>query len=481
LGSTGLRLLIVSNDSETLLMSRTAFPESDLEIYTASNTAEAWDVFFRSQPQVVLLETDSVAIQSNELLKRFLASDPGIDVILVAKQYSANAAVEAIRLGATDYFSKPVDIEKLQSKLRGIVADAARRKEALTLDRELIENYTFEGIIGRSLGILDVFSRIRRVAPHFRVLLIHGDTGTGKELVARAIHNRSPGAKKPFVACNCSAFVDTLLETELFGYVKGAFTGADRDRIGLFEYATGGTVFLDEIGDMPLGAQAKLLRVLQNQEIQRVGSPKVHTVDTRVIAATNRDLQRMASQGKFREDLYYRLAIVEVALPPLAQRKEDLPLLLRHFIEKYSTLYKKNILGMTRRAQARLFAYSWPGNVRELENVVANACMMTEGNSIDVKDLRESILNGPVLEITDTVVPLTMERMQEKHLLRTLAYTSGNKARAAEILDISRETIYSMLERMAGRSAAESSDDKEIVMRERRFNVPGLEKVKRKL
>ena len=462
-------------------MLRTAFPESEIETHTAINTADALDIFFRTQPQVVLLEMDSSTIDGNEVLQRFVAADPAVDVILVAKQYSASAAVEAIRFGATDFFAKPLDVAKLQSKLRGIIADAARRKEALSLDRRLIENYNFEGIIGRSPAILDIFSRIRQVAPHFRVLLIHGDTGTGKELVARAIHNRSPGAKKPFVACNCSAFVDTLLETELFGYVKGAFTGADRDKVGLFEYAAGGTVFLDEIGDMSLGAQAKLLRILQNHEIQRVGSPKVQNIDVRVVAATNRDLQTMVAQGKFREDLYYRLAIVELFLPPLTQRKEDLPLLLRHFLEKYSKLYKKNILGMTRRAQVRLFAYPWPGNIRELENVIANACMMTEGTSIDVGNLRESLLRSPVVEIADPVVPLTMERMQEKHLLRTLAYTSGNKAKAAEILDISRETIYSMLERIANRASEESSSDHDGSSRDRRFNVPKIDKYKRKL
>jgi DNA-binding NtrC family response regulator len=462
-------------------MLRTAFPESEIETHTAINTAEALDIFFRMQPQAVLLEMDSPAIDGNEVFHRFVAADPAVDVILVARQYSASAAVEAIRFGATDFFSKPLDVAKLQAKLRGIIADAARRKEALSLDRELIENYSFEGIIGRSPEILDIFSRIRRVAPHFRVLLIHGETGTGKELVAHAIHNRSPGAKKPFVACNCSAFVDTLLETELFGYVKGAFTGADRDKVGLFEYAAGGTVFLDEIGDMSLGAQAKLLRILQNHEFHRVGSPKVQNIDVRVVAATNRDLQTMVAQGKFREDLYYRLTIVELSLPTLAQRKEDLPLLLRHFIEKYSTLYKKNILGMTRRAQVRLFAYPWPGNIRELENVIANACMMTEGTSIDLENLRESLLRGPVLEIADPVVPLTMERMQEKHLLRALAYTSGNKAKAAEILDISRETIYSMLERIANRASEESSNEHDGASRDRRFNVPKIDKYKRKL
>jgi DNA-binding NtrC family response regulator len=453
LGPVRLRLLVISRDPNVPQSCRAAFPGSSIELLSAASEVEGLNIFFRSHPQVVILDIAVTSAGGFATLSRFVAADPGASVLVLADQYSSSTAISAIRLGATDYLTKPIDEDKLRSRIHELLSDAERRSDALSLERELIDNYQFEGIIGRSPAMLDVFSRVRRIAPHFRILLIQGETGTGKELVARAIHTRSRGSGKSLVSCNCSALVDTLLETELFGHVKGAFTGADRDRPGLFEYANGGTVFLDEIGDMPFGAQAKLLRVLQNQEIQRVGSPKVHTVDIRVIAATNRNLKNLVAQGKFREDLYYRLAMAVIEMPALSRRMEDLPLLERYFIEKYAREYDKQILGLTRRAQTRLSAYTWPGNVRELENVIANACLTLEGPAIDIGDLPDAIANASITETTSNTHPLTMEKMQENHLLQVLAYTAGNKAKAAELLDISRETIYSMLSRIAKRSA----------------------------
>jgi DNA-binding NtrC family response regulator len=475
LGPVRLRLLVINRDPNILQLCRSAFPESGIEILTTTNEIEGLEIFFRSRPQIVILDATAPPVGGLDTLSRLVSADPGVSVIFLADQYSPSAAVNAVRLGATDYLTKPVDVGKLQSRVHELLADAERRSEALSLERELVENYQFEGIIGRSPAMLDVFSRIRRIAPHVRVLLIHGQTGTGKELVARAVHRRSRGSAKPLVACNCSALVDTLLETELFGYVKGAFTGADRDKVGLFEYANGGTVFLDEIGDMPFGAQAKLLRVLQNEEIQRVGSPRVYSVDTRVIAATNRNLRTLVGQGKFREDLYYRLAMAEITLPPLALRIEDLPLLTRHFIEKYSREYSKEVLGVTRRAQSRMVTYSWPGNVRELENVIANACMMLEGTTIDVRDLPDSIVNRAVTDISSNMVPLTMEKVQENHLLDVLVYTAGNKARAAEILGISRETVYSMLARISQRSGNPGRGEISQSSTDKRISIPKIE------
>jgi len=241
---------------------------------------------------------------------------------------------------------------------------------ATQLDQQMVDTFQLEGIVGRSPLILDVFDAIRRVALHFRTALITGETGTGKELAAHALHRLSPVSDKTFAVCNCSALVETLFESELFGHVRGAFTGATQDKVGLFEYAHQGTVFLDEIGDMPLAGQAKLLRVLQNQEVQRVGSPAIRKVDVRFVAATNQDLRALVREHRFREDLYYRLSMVEITLPRLVDRKEDLPLLERYFIEKFATQYNKPIRGMTRRARALLGRRDWPGNVRELENVI---------------------------------------------------------------------------------------------------------------
>jgi transcriptional regulator with PAS, ATPase and Fis domain len=305
----------------------------------------------------------------------------------------------------------------------------------------------FEEMVGHSPLMLEVFARIRRAAPHFRTALVTGATGTGKELVARALHRLSPAASQKLATCNCSAIVETLFESELFGYVKGAFTGAASDKIGLFEYANGGTVFLDEIGDMPLATQSKLLRVLENREFQRVGSPVSRRTDVRVVAATNRDLRDLMSKGQFREDLFYRLSMVEIRLPRLAERKEDLPLLERFFVEQFATQYGRPIRGLTPRAQIVLARYGWPGNVRELENVLGHACMMAESDTIDVRDLPEH-LRGAVAapEQVEDEDLLPLAEVHRRHALRVLERVEGNKAKAAKILGIHRATLYRLIE-----------------------------------
>jgi DNA-binding NtrC family response regulator len=358
--------------------------------------------------------------------------------------YSTDLAVEAIQKGACDFVIKPLDVQRLRSRVKQLLADAEVRRRTLQLDHELLANYEVEGMIGRSPLVLDVTAKLRRIAPHFRSVLLTGQTGTGKELAAKALHRFSPGASKQFAVCNCSAIVDTLFESELFGYVRGAFTGAMQDKIGLFEFANGGTVFLDEIGELPLGAQAKLLRVLQNQEVQRVGSPATRKIDVRVVAATNRDLRAMVAEKRFRDDLYYRLAMVEVTLPRLAHRKEDLPLLQRHFVERFAAQYNKEISGITRRGQALLARYHWPGNVRELENVIGSACMLAQGPAIDINDLPEHIRTAIAAD-PDNDDMASLEAVEQRHVLRVLAAAEGNKNRAAEILGISRATLYNIL------------------------------------
>jgi transcriptional regulator with PAS, ATPase and Fis domain len=293
--------------------------------------------------------------------------------------------------------------------------------------------------------MLEVVAKIRRVSPHFRTVLVNGPTGTGKELVAAALHRLSPVVLGPFAVCNCSAIADTLVESELFGYVRGAFTGAAQDKVGLFEYANRGAVFLDEIGELPLAAQGKLLRVLQNQEVQRVGSPATRKVDVRVIAATNRNLRAMVSEGKFREDLYYRLTMVSITLPRLADRREDLPLLQRHFLEKFAAEFRKPLKGITRRAQARMGTYSWPGNVRELENVIGQACMLVDSPVIDIGDLADPLRGLPSDAAAQDDSLLSLRELQMRHVHRVLALAGGNKLQAAKILGISRATIYQLL------------------------------------
>jgi DNA-binding NtrC family response regulator len=448
IATSTIRLLAIDDNQENLDFIRSALQLEGLEILSETNPEEGLRTFLRTRPRMVLLDLVMPKIGGMEVLERIVAVDPGVDVILITAHYSAESAVEAIQKGASDYLTKPLDLEKLRSRIKNLLADAETRQKTLRLDQELINAYQFEGMVGRSPLMLDVFARIRRIAPHFRTVLVTGATGTGKELVARALHRLSPAARGPFVVCNCSALVENLVESELFGYVRGAFTGATQDKIGLFEHADGGSIFLDEIGELSPAAQAKLLRVIQNRQVQRVGSLTPRNIDVRVIAATHRNLATMVQEGRFREDLYYRLAVIEIGLPVLQDRREDLPLLERYFIEKFSAEYNKPIAGLVRRAQTRLATYPWPGNVRELENVIGNACMMADGNLIDVNDLPERLRRPLNQGVAGNEGFLSLEEVQRRHVLRVLESVGGNKARAAEVLGIGRATIYQLLSRM---------------------------------
>jgi DNA-binding NtrC family response regulator len=445
-----LTVLAIDDSRENLELIRSAIVEPEVEVLTSEDPEAGFETFLKQRPRIVLLDLFMPKVSGMELLERIVAVDPGVDVLLITSHYSPESAVEAIQKGASDYWTKPLEIEKLRSYIRNSLAEAEKRRKTLRLDKELMHECQFEGMVGRSPLMLEVFAKIRRVAPHFRTVLVRGATGTGKELVAQALHRLSPAAKNKYAVCNCSALVETLLESELFGHVRGAFTGAAQDKPGLFEHADGGTVFLDEIGELSLTAQAKLLRVLQNREVQRVGSLTSRTVDVRVVAATHRDLKNMVREGRFREDLYYRLAVVEIALPPLASRREDLPLLERYFIEKFAAEYNKSISGMTRRCQTRMAGYHWPGNVRELENAIGTACMMAEGNLIDIHDLPENLRERTeIIRISDNDGDLlSLEELQRRHVLRVLNAVDGHKAKAAEILGIGRATIYQVLSKM---------------------------------
>ncbi len=443
-----MNILVVDEDRETReLVSRTLATEN-VAFSQASNAESALEQFRQTHPRIILCGMQLPDMSGVELMDRILASDPGACFVLMSADYSTEAAMSAVRRGACDYLAKPLDPGKLSACIHKLLAEAETREKTFHLEHELLDAYQFEGLIGRSPLMLEVFGKIRRVAPHFRTVVVTGPTGTGKELVANALHKLSPAGSAPFAVCNCSALVETLLESELFGYVKGAFTGANQDKQGIFEYANGGTVFLDEIGELPLPAQAKLLRVLQNHQVQRVGSPVPHRVDVRVVAATHRDLRKMVAQGQFREDLFYRLSVVEVSIPRLAQRRDDLPLLHRHFLEKYSALYQKQVTGITRRAQSRLAAHTWPGNVRELENVISAACIMANGPIIDLQDLPEIFRTPDQGIASDDEELMPLEQLQQRHLLRVLSRVQGNKARAAEILGVGRNTIYQMLSRI---------------------------------
>ncbi|MCL4851254.1 MAG: sigma-54 dependent transcriptional regulator, partial [Bryobacteraceae bacterium] len=340
-----ITLLAIDDDPESLALVRAALKRDDLEILTTEDPEAGLNMVRRLRPQIVLLDLIMPKLSGLEMLENIMGIDPATEVILITAHYSSETAVEAMQKGASDYLDKPLQIDKLRERIDRLIADVRHRNRADELSEEMVKACRFEGIIGRSPLMLDVFARIRRIAPHFRTALITGDTGTGKELVARAIHSLSPVAGGPFVVANCAAIPENLLESELFGHVRGAFTGAVQDKVGLFEHANNGTLFLDEIGEMPPAAQPKLLRAVQNQEFQRVGSLATRKVNVRILAATNRDLRTSMKDGDFREDLFFRLSMVQIKLPSLEERKDDLPLLLHHFIQHFAQTYNKPIVG----------------------------------------------------------------------------------------------------------------------------------------
>jgi len=444
-----LSLLIIDDNAGSLELLSSALAQPDLEILTASDPEVGVDLVHSRHPQIVLTDLVMPHMSGIEVLERVMEYDPSTDVILMTAHYSTESAVEAIKKGASDYLNKPISIATLRERIGVLVESARKRRRASQLEDELLASAEFEGIIGNSPLMWEMFSRIRRVAPHYRSVLVTGETGTGKDLAAQALHRLSPASRGRYVVLNCSAVVETLFESELFGHVRGSFTGATQDKAGLFEHAHGGTLFLDEIGDMPLATQAKLLRVLQNQEVQRVGSLTARKVDVRVIAATNHDLRAAIVEKQFREDLYYRLSMVEIQVPALADRKEDLPLLEKFFIAKFAAQYGKDIRGLTHRAQILLSTHCWPGNVRELENVIGHASMMTLGDTIDVQDLPrylQAASEQPHLaEAAAAGSPEsdvgTLEEQERVLIVRALQTAGGNQSQAARLLRIGRDAL----------------------------------------
>lgn len=399
--------------------------------------------------RVVISDIKMPALDGRKLLEQALKLDPGVNVILMTGDYSLDAAVDAIRQGACDYLSKPVDRARLKKTLDELGEIYSQRQRIRELEGQLLQDLNFHGIIGKSPVMLEVFDLARKVAKHYTNVLLTGQTGTGKELVAMSIHQMSPVSQQRFAICNCSALVDTLLESQLFGHIRGSFTGATDTRPGLFEYANGGTVFLDEVGETSLQMQAKLLRVIQNREIQRVGSPEVRKVEVRLIAATNRDLRAEVLAGRFREDLFYRLSTIQIRVPSLVERLEDVPLLVQFFLNKYNHAYNKQILGLTRRAQTVLLQHGWPGNVRELENVISGAAIRSMNEFVDVDDLPDQLRkpgprNGAEAE---TWRPLPLNEVRRIHIQRVLEMANGNRVRAAQLLGIGRTSLYRFLKR----------------------------------
>ncbi len=379
-------------------------------------------------------------------------------MILKTGNPTIDTAVQAVQDGALDYLEKPFDVERLRRLLAGVRDGIERREALLRADAGVAQRVEFHGMIGRCAEMQQVFDAITRYAPHVRTVLVTGETGTGKELVAKALHAAGRRQTRRFLTVNCSAVVDTLFESELFGHVRGAFTGAIDTKVGVFEHADGGTLFLDEIGELPLTLQPKLLRVVENGDVQRVGSLDTRKVDVSVIAATNRDLKADAAAGKFRSDLYYRLSIIEIHLPSLRDRREDIPYLTAAFVREFASRLGRPITGVTTAAEFLLQRAPWTGNVRELRNVVERACILCDGRMLTDRDLASAMaVSGHAAEGKPPMLPFSepddsdpnlLSTAQRDQIQRVLIETGGNKAKAARLLGVSRRSLYRWIERL---------------------------------
>ncbi len=389
-------------------------------------------------------EMDGIAVT-----RALKARDPAIQVIVMTAFGSVETAVEAIRHGAFDYVSKPMNLEEIKSTVRRALSERRLPDARMNGDRGADDTYGV--LVGRSPAMVEVYKTVARVAPSRSTVLVEGESGTGKELIATALHRHSGRSGARFVAVDCGSLTDTLLESELFGYVRGAFTGAVGEKKGLFEEASGGTIFLDEIGDIGAPMQAKLLRVLQEYEIKRVGGQEWIKVDVRVVAATNRNLEELVRRGSFREDLFYRLKVVTITLPPLRERREDVPLLAEHFLRRYAERNQKPISHLTDEAMVLLMDYPWPGNIRELEHCIERAVALASGTVLTPEDLAPELRS--TVEATLHRGSPTLEEVKRRYLAHVLAETGGNISRAATILGVDRRSLYRMLRRYGLRAS----------------------------
>jgi two-component system, NtrC family, response regulator HydG len=407
---------------------------------------DALTSFPQARPDVLLVDVQMSEVGGLDVLKTIRSLDPDCPVIMMTGHPSVDAAMEAVKLGALDYISKPLDFDRLGGLLSGVREGIDRRAQLLTADANMARQFEFHGMIGRAPAMQDLFDTLRRLAPHVRTVLVTGETGTGKELIARALHALAAGPQSRLVTVNCSAVVEALFESELFGHQRGAFTGATDSKVGLFERADGGTLFLDEIGELPLTLQSKLLRAVEYGEVQRVGSLEDKKVEVRIIAATNRDLRADVAAGRFRSDLFYRLAIIEIRTIPLRERREDIAYLTAAFLSASAARLKKTISGVTPGAERLLQNAGWPGNIRELSNVIERACILSDARILSERDVAAAMSLVPATGGADDD-PNLMANAQRGHVERVLSQVGGNKTAAARLLGISRRSIYRRLDR----------------------------------
>ncbi len=451
-------ILVVDDDADMRELAYDMLKDRGHQVATAGSGEEALKRLAEEDYAVVLTDLRMKGMQGIELLGQIKREFPDVNVILMTAFGSVETAVEAMKHGASDYLTKPVKKDELVRVVERVIREASLRREVSRLRKEVHKEYSFHQILGKSKAIQAVFDLIRRVADSPTNVLITGESGTGKELVAKAIHYNSDRKEAPFIPVNCAAIPEQLLESELFGHMRGSFTDAKTDKRGLFEEAQKGTLFLDEISELPLMLQAKLLRAIQEREIRRVGANKPVSVDVRIIAATNLNLGEEVKAKRFRDDLYYRLNVIELKLPPLRERREDIPLLVEAFLKKCGDARRKDVKGVSESALAMLMDYAWPGNVRELENVIERAVTLTRGEKIAPEDLPPAIQGARgdrrVLdEAAERTLPL--EAVEKEYILKILEKTGGNKYQAAHALGIDRKTLYRKLAEIEGKPQPE--------------------------
>ncbi len=438
--------ILVVDDEKSMRDSMHMLLRDNYNVHLARSGKEAISIIKEHPIDLVLLDIRLPEIDGIEILKIIKGHDENIEVIMVTAVIMVKEAVEAIRMGAYDYITKPFDIDALQEQVEKVLEKRTLVQENSLLRLMIEKDYQFEKIIGKSKEIREVFKIIDDVARSNATILITGESGTGKELVARAIHNRSPRRDKLFVAVNCAAIPENLLESELFGHERGSFTGAHERQIGKFEIANGGTLFLDEIGSMPLPMQAKLLRAIQEKEIERIGAGYPTPVDVRIISATNSDLRAAIKKYKFREDLYYRLNVIPIHLPPLRERREDIPLLANHFLHKFNQKFGKNIKGIKKEAMELLANYDWPGNIRELENLVERLAVLTKTDQIGPDRLPAEIKGELPCQpdSSETTLQEAVQKFEADFIRQTIKKAGGKKGKAAELLGIHRNTLLQL-------------------------------------
>lgn len=452
--------ILVIDDEKNIRTGLAAALELDgYEVLLASDGAEGLDIALHSEIDLVITDLRMPGVSGEEVLRRISSETPGIPVIVLTGHGTVESAVDAMRSGAYDFLTKPLNLDRLSLLVKRALQSRELILQHRELEKEIESRKSFEHIIGKSPAMAKVFEIVKRVAPTKASVLITGESGVGKELIANALHNLSTRNDKPFIKVHCAALAESLLESELFGHEKGSFTGAVSRKRGRFELAHSGSIFLDEIGEIDQLVQVKILRVLQEKKFERVGGEETLEVDVRVITATNRDLEKEIVEGKFREDLFYRLNVVRIHVPPLRERKDDLPLLITAFIHEIAKENGKKIEGIDTKARSVLYAYDWPGNVRQLRNCIESAVVMTSGTVITLDDLPPSILQQNESLSLHVPVGVTMAEAEKQVILQTLSAQNGNKSKTAEVLGIGRKTLHRKLNEYGIASKLDSEED----------------------